>query len=93
MGPQVFSAEAWFRTGSTRGGKILGFGSSQTGSSTNYDRHIYLSNTGSVTFGVYTSGTRTITSSPGYNNNQWHHVVATLDSSGMSLYFGRQPDW
>ena len=85
-GPQVFSVEAWFKTSSTRGGKIVGFGSSATGSSSSYDRHIYLSNSGQVTFGVYPGTTRTITSAAGYNNGQWHQVVGTLGPDGMMLY-------
>ncbi len=85
-GPQVFSAEAWFRTTSNAGGKIVGFGNAATGNSTSYDRHIYLSGSGQVTFGVYPGTARTITSSSGYNNGQWHHVVGTLGPNGMTLY-------
>ncbi len=85
-GPQTFSIEAWFRTTSTRGGKIVGFGSSATGSSSSYDRHVYMSGSGVVTFGVYPGSVQTVASGSGYNNGQWHHVVATLSSSGMALY-------
>ena len=41
-GPQVFGVEAWFRTTSTAGGKIVGFGSSRTGDSVQIDRHVYM---------------------------------------------------
>lgn len=85
-GPQVFTVEAWFRTESRRGGKIVGFGGASTGNSSSYDRHIYLSNDGRVTFGVYPNATRTLTSPAGFNNNQWHHVVGTLSPAGMVLY-------
>ncbi len=51
-GRQVFTAEAWFKTTSTAGGKILGFGANSSGNSSSYDRHVYLSGAGKVTFGV-----------------------------------------
>lgn len=85
-GPSTFSAEAWFRGTSTRGGKILGFGSSGSGTSFSADRHIYLTDAGRVTFGVNASGFKTITSPAAYNDGRWHHVVATLSSTGVALY-------
>ena len=45
-GPDVFTEEAWFKTTSTTGGKIVGFGNQNTGNSTNYDRHIYMDHVG-----------------------------------------------
>lgn len=85
-GPQTFTVEAWFKTSSTRGGKIVGFGSSATGNSGSYDRHVYLDNSGRVTFGVYPGTTRTITSGTGFNDNRWHHVVASLSEAGQVLF-------
>jgi len=82
----VFSAEAWFKTTSTTGGKLVGFGSSLTGSSSNYDRHIYLDNSGHLIFGVYNNTTYTITSSGKYNDGAWHQVVGTLSANGMALF-------
>jgi hypothetical protein len=37
-----------------------------------------------ITFGVHPGTSRTLTSPTAYNNNQWHHVVATLGSAGMA---------
>ena len=82
----TLSVEAWFRTTSTSGGKIVGFGNRSTGSSTTDDRHIYLSNNGTVTWGVYPGATRTVSSAPGFNDGRWHHVVGTLGGDGMVLY-------
>ncbi len=45
----TLSIEAWFKTTSTSGGKIVGFGNSSTGNSGNYDRHIYMDGNGKVT--------------------------------------------
>lgn len=80
------SVEAWVRTTSTRGGKIVGFGSASTGTSTSYDRHVYMDNAGRITFGTYPGAVRSLTTTTAYNDGAWHHVVATLGASGMRLY-------
>jgi PKD repeat protein len=86
-GPQVFTVEAWFKTDSNTGGKIVGFGSSaSTANSGSYDRHVYLEPSGRVTFGLYPGGVRTVTSTKSYNDNAWHHVVASLGLDGQTLY-------
>ncbi|WP_108718056.1 S-layer family protein [Miniimonas sp. S16] len=85
-GSNVFSAEAWIRTTSTSGGKILGFGGSNSGNSGSYDRHVYMTNDGRIIFGVYPNEVRTVGSSTSYNDGQWHHVVATLGPNGQTLY-------
>ncbi|MEV6677341.1 DNRLRE domain-containing protein [Streptomyces erythrochromogenes] len=81
-----YTVETWFRTNTTRGGKLFGFGSNQDRGSNQYDKHIYMTNDGRVVFGVYTGATRTITTTGAYNDNQWHHVVATQGPGGMTLY-------
>lgn len=85
-GSDELSVEAWFRTTSTQGGKIVGFGSSATGDSSSYDRHIYLSGNGTITWGAYPGAVRVVQSGAGYNDGQWHHVVGTLGPDGMTLY-------
>jgi PKD repeat protein len=89
-GPQTFSLEAWFKTNTLLGGKIIGFGNSKTGRSdtNNNDRTIYMTTFGNLRFGVRPDmGTRQTISSPStYRDNNWHHVVATLDGSGMKMY-------
>lgn len=84
--PNVFTAEAWFKTTSTSGGKIIGYGDQRTGASGSYDRQVYLDNTGRVTFGVYPNGVATIQSNAGYNDGAWHLVTASLGTDGMKLY-------
>ncbi|TFC83440.1 LamG-like jellyroll fold domain-containing protein [Cryobacterium sp. TMT3-29-2] len=82
----AFSTEAWFKTGSSSGGKIVGFENAATGQGSNYDKQIYLTNSGSVVFGVYAGGFQLIESPPGFNDNTWHHVVGTQGPDGMRLY-------
>ena len=84
-GPTTFTAEAWFKTTTTSGGKIVGFGGNSTGSSSSYDRHIYMDNSGRITFGVYPNAVKTVRSTTAYNDGQWHHVAASLSPAGMQL--------
>ncbi|SEF56485.1 Concanavalin A-like lectin/glucanases superfamily protein [Actinacidiphila yanglinensis] len=84
--PTQYSVEAWFRTTSTSGGKIIGFGSNTTEASANYDKHVYMTNSGQLIFGVYTGATQTITAPGSYNDGAWHQVVATQGSDGSKLY-------
>jgi PKD repeat protein len=44
-----------------------------------------MTNAGRIVFGVYPGSVRTVASTASYNDNQWHHVVATLGSAGMTL--------
>ena len=80
------SEEAWFRTTSTKGGMLIGYGDSQTGLSSNHDRHVYMTTAGKIVFGVYPGSAQTIISPASYNDGVWHHVVSTLGSDGMKLY-------
>ncbi|HTZ30446.1 MAG TPA: LamG-like jellyroll fold domain-containing protein [Streptosporangiaceae bacterium] len=82
--PAVFSIEIWFKTKTDNGGMLLGFGNMVTGASTNYDRHIYMSNSGQIYFGV--SSNQTVHSAPGYNDGAWHQAVGTLGPAGLDLY-------
>ena len=86
FGPQSFSAEAWFKTTTRSGGKIIGFGSVNTNNSSSSDRHVYMSNSGQLSFGANANGFRTVTSPTSYNDGKWHHVVGVLGSTGMRLY-------
>ncbi len=87
-GPFWFSVETWFRTTSSAGGKIVGFGDLQTGSSgTNtHDRHLYMDGLGRINFGTRQSTYRTVRSPASYRDGQWHHAVGVVGDDGMSLY-------
>ncbi len=89
-GPQNFSIEGWFKTTTNTGGKLIGFGSSQTGLSTSYDRSIYMMNDGQLAFGVYSGSVQTIESPRVYNDGRWHYVVAAIGAAGMTLYIDNQ---
>ena len=82
----AFTVEAWVKTTTSKGGKIIGLGSSATGVSTSYDRQVYMDNAGRLWFGVKPGVLRTVNTTASYNNGQWHHVVASVGSAGMFLY-------
>jgi PKD repeat protein len=91
--PDRFSAEGWFRTTTSAGGKILGFGSSRTGDSSTTDRHVFMTNSGRLRFGTAFQGPQAVLPSQAvietgqsYNDGEWHHVVATQGAQGMRLY-------
>lgn len=82
----VLTLEAWIRTTTTRGGKIVGLGDANVGTSILVDRHLYMDNSGRIFFGVRPAAALTIRGSRAYNDGLWHHVAATLGSDGMRLY-------
>lgn len=85
-GPSTFTVEAWFKSTSITGGELIGFGTSQTGSSATVDRVIYLDNAGHVNFGTKPSVVKTVTTAATYTDGSWHHVAATLGAGGLLLY-------
>ena len=84
--PEVFSASIWFNTTTNAGGMLFGFGDHQTGLSGNYDRHLYMTNSGQLDWGAWTGSPQMVTSPDSYNDGQWHLAVATLGPAGMALY-------
>lgn len=84
--PSTYSLEAWIKTTSTSGGKIIGFGNTASGNSSSYDRHLYLDNAGHLLFGVYNNGVHTVSGPAAYNDGAWHHIVASQSGDGMVLY-------
>ena len=92
--PPAFSIEGWFKTTTSTGGLLAGFGSSQAGPSSRYDRHIYLMNDGQLVFGVWNGKPATIETPDVYNDGHWHYVVATFGpgqgSPSMALYVDGQ---
>ena len=97
--PFWYTVEAWFSTTTNRGGKIVGFGTSQSGtsSSSQSDHTLYMDNSGRINFGSRQGSNQVLTSAGGLNNGQWHHAVGVVTSNGMNLYIdgvrvGRRAD-
>lgn len=84
--PTTFSIEVWFKT-TVAAGKLVGWGSARTGTSSSFDRHLYVETTGKLDFGTYSGGIQVISSPTAVTDGTWHHAVGTLSSStGMRLY-------
>ncbi|KTR78482.1 hypothetical protein NS234_03225 [Microbacterium oxydans] len=90
--PSSFSAELWFQTSTTSGGLLFDFQSSATVLSKNFDRTVYMSDDGRLNFGVYNDGTKVLTTATAYNDNRWHHVVASVSPDGMKLFIDGKLD-
>jgi hypothetical protein len=82
------SVEAWVKTTSTSGGKIVGFGDQRTGSSSSskVGPHLYMDNAGWAHFGVWQGSNRAVNSGAALNDGKWHHLVGTVGDAGMVLY-------
>ncbi|GGZ58621.1 hypothetical protein GCM10010371_17680 [Streptomyces subrutilus] len=88
----AYTIETWFKTNTTRGGKLVGFGSNTERSSGSYDKHVYMTNNGRLVFGASNGSAKTVSTGlfDTYNDNKWHHVVATQGAGGMTLYVDGQ---
>jgi PKD repeat protein len=88
LAPDVYSTQLWFRTTSTAGGRLVGFGNSRTATlSTTRDRQIYMGTDGKLRFAVQPFGQNVVIESVNaYNDGAWHQVVATQGNTGMALY-------
>ncbi len=83
-GPDRFTLSMWVNlTGGQ--GRLIGFSNVASGSSSRYDRHLYLDNAGYVRFGIWT-GTATTIRSNNPVTGGLHHIAATLGPAGMRLY-------
>ena len=90
--PTTYTEEMWFKTTTTSGGTLMGFGTSPSGTtSTSRDRIVYMANNGQIYFGVYAGTPVTINTPLSYNDGAWHHLVATQGPDGMHLYVDGQP--
>ena len=90
--PQQYTVEAWFRTSSAGGKKIIGFESDQTGTaSADWDRHLYVGTDGHLYFGSYyepTDSEDVANSTTNYADGAWHYAVGVRNdaSDTLSLY-------
>ncbi len=84
----TFSVEAWVKTTSTAGGRLIGFGDSAAGTaSTKAECQLYLAPNGKVELGLNNTTKVAIASATAVNNGAWHYVVGTYSpAAGAKLY-------
>jgi hypothetical protein len=99
-GPDTFTFSLWFKTTTTAGGKLIGFGSQQTGASYLNDRHIWMDPDGRVHFGIFPEDApghpehgvnKMVSSTRAYNDGEWHYVAGRLSPQGQSLFLDGEP--
>ncbi len=83
-GPDQFTLSMWTNL-SSGDGRLIGFSNQPNGSSSRYDRHLYLDNAGYLRFGIWTGSATTIRSNAPITGGR-HHIAATLGAAGMRLY-------
>jgi hypothetical protein len=84
--PDKFTLSFWFKTATTKGGRLAGFGDVYKNKSTKSDRQVYMGDDGRIHFGVDNGTPNTISSTSTYNDNIWHHVAVCLSPAGTKLY-------
>ena len=84
--PTTYSEDLWFKTRTTTGGLLMGFGTSPSGTSVSRDRVLWMSDSGRLNFGIFSGQTAVLQSPGSYNDGAWHNVVATDGSAGIALY-------
>lgn len=83
--PQNLTIETWFHTSSAAGRKIVGFERSQTGSSTNYDRHLWIGTDGILRSGANDGTADIAMGTATRHNSTWHYAAATIDDANNNL--------
>jgi len=85
-----YTLAGWFEvaSGYASGGGIIGFQNLQNGTpSADWDRKLWMDNSGHIAAGEYPGTTEVATSPRTYNDGSWHFAVASFSaSSGLSLY-------
>jgi hypothetical protein len=92
--PNTFAMEVWFKTTSNTGGRLVGYGDSNSGTSNQYDPFLYMDAGGQLIFGVWnnrdTFEYNGIWGAKAYNDGTWHHAVAqqfpTATGTWIDLY-------
>lgn len=83
--PGTFTLELWFRTTSSTGGRLIGFGSTQDATSSRSDRTIHMADDGRLVYGAWEDSSQKTLSSPrSYNDGQWHHLALVATERGNS---------
>lgn len=81
-----FSVGIWFKTRDNRGRKVIGFENNPTGTSTAYDRMLYVGTDGRLYYGNWNGTERTISTAEPINDGTWYYAMGTYANNIMRLY-------
>jgi hypothetical protein len=85
--PQPIAISLWIKTTSSTGGGVASFANTAKGKAGLHDRCVTMDSSGRLSFGLLFHGAlATVTSLAGYNDGQWHFIVARFSSSGQYLF-------
>ncbi len=84
--PNTVTVEAWFKTSTASGKKIVGYASDQTGVlEANYDRMLWVGIDGKLRFGVYDGALRMAASTGTVTDGAWHHAAGVYDNVAQTI--------
>src|SRR6202035_489660 len=75
---ETYGLGIWFKTTSTAGGPLFGFGSDPTDVAGTNDRILYMNQAGQLGFVVNTTPAETGLSAASFNDGAWHFAYVTL---------------
>lgn len=92
--PGVLTLSLWFRTGTTSGGRLMGFNKwKQELDSIDFrDRHIWMGDDGRLHFAIYQTkappGTakHILSTQAAFNDREWHMAAATISEAGLRFF-------
>ncbi len=75
---ETYGLGVWFKTTSTEGGPLFGFGSNPTDVAGTNDRILYMNGSGQLGFVINTTPSVTGLSTASFNDGAWHFAYVTL---------------
>lgn len=79
---QYYAAGVWFRTTTTSGGALFGFGSVPDNSAGTFDRMLFMQNNGTLAF-QYGTGSAVIATTTALNDGNWHFAYLTFENDNL----------
>lgn len=73
----------WFKTSSTSGGPLFGFGDSPANVAGTNDRVLFMTSAGKIGFTLNTAGNTTGLSGGSFNNGAWHFAYVTMSVTSI----------
>ena len=79
---QYYAVGIWFKTTTTSGGALFGFGSVPDNSAGTFDRMLFMQNNGTLAF-QYGTGSPVIATASALNDGAWHFAYLTFENDNL----------